>query len=283
MKKYKYIIKKEIKRNPMRFINKIIISDFNVTLTLHNFDVVDTLEGLLNILTENNLQSIELFQLDKPETNSILETVKDYIEYIEIFDCECDYLLLEKVENLKMFKGLCLKSLTKLWNISKNKYIEQLILFDCGNIHDISGLKDSLLKTIEFKKDYALNPSPLSIKNLDLNVFSTLKNLESLTLHILKSDDVKKDLIALSKLTSLDELNLTKNYFTFKEFAFLKSRLTNVKGIDCVYHLGKDPSNERVYAIIIGEDKPDLIYLDDEDIGKYQEEYNKLIELYKNS
>ena len=83
MKKYKYIIKKEIKRNPMRFINKIIISDFNVTLTLHNFDVVDTLEGLLNILTENNLQSIELFQLDKPETNSILETVSLYSKSTE--------------------------------------------------------------------------------------------------------------------------------------------------------------------------------------------------------
>ena len=99
---------------------------------------------------------------------------------------------------------------------------------------------------------------------------------------ILKSDDREKDLLAFSKLTNLEVLNLVKNHFTFKEFAFLKSKLNNTKGIDCVYHLGKDPSNEKVYAIIIGEDKPDLIYLEDEDIQKYQDEYNALIDLYKN-
>jgi hypothetical protein len=49
-----------------------------------------------------------------------------------------------------------------------------------------------------------------------------------------------------------------------------------------LYYLGKDISNERIYSIITGSDKPDCLYEDETNLEEIQNGFVKLVEEYKN-
>lgn len=277
---YKYNIGKKIVKNPLRIVNKITIANIDQDSILNKFTNIDSLELLKELLKENEYPYIELISLNEKEVDYILDIVSNYIEVLELFRCESKVLSLSKCIKLKELSLKYLDNLTTLDSLINNKELIKLEIISCHNLIDLNGIKDSSLVNIIIKDGYKTLPDRLNI-NIDFNIFKTLKDLKELSLFTLNNLDKEKDLKELSELTNLEYLRLPKDYFTFKEFAYLKSKLINTKGLDCIYHIAKDPSNELVYYIVIGKDKEDFLYLKDIDYNVFIDEYNKLIEEYK--
>jgi hypothetical protein len=277
---YKYNIGKKIVKNPLRIVNKITIANINHDSILNKFTNIDSLELLKELLKENEYPYIELISLNEKEVDYILDIVSSYIEVLELFRCESKVLSLNKCIKLKELSLKYLDNLTTLDSLINNKELIKLEIISCYNLIDLNGIKDSSLVNIIIKDGYKTIPDRLNI-NIDFNIFKTLKDLKELSLFTLNNLDKEKDLKVLSELTNLEYLRLPKDYFTFKEFAYLKSKLINTNGLDCIYHIAKDPSNELVYYIVIGKDKEDFLYLKDIDYNVFIDEYNKLIEEYK--
>lgn len=277
---YKYNIGKKIVKNPLRIVNKITIANIDQDSILNKFTNIDSLELLKELLKENEYPYIELISLNEKEVNYILDIVSNYIEVLELFRCESKVLSLSKCIKLKELSLKYLDNLTTLDSLINNKELIKLEIISCHNLIDLNGIKDSSLVNIIIKDGYKTLPDRLNI-NIDFNIFKTLKDLKELSLFTLNNLDKEKDLNILCELTNLEYLRLPKDYFTFKEFAYLKSKLINTKGLDCIYHIAKDPSKELVYYIVIGKDKEDFLYLKDIDYNVFIDEYNKLIEEYK--
>ena len=277
---YKYNIGKKIAKNPLRIVNKITITNIDYDSVLNKFTNIDSLELLKELLKENEYPYIELISLNEKEVDYILDIVSNYIEVLELFRCESKVLSLSKCIKLKELSLKYLDNLTTLDSLINNKELIKLEIISCHNLIDLNGIKDSSLVNIIIKDGYKTLPDRLNI-NIDFNIFKTLKDLKELSLFTLNNLDKEKDLKELSELTNLEYLRLPKDYFTFKEFAYLKSKLINTKGLDCIYHIAKDPSNELVYYIVIGKDKEDFLYLKDVNYNVFIDEYNKLIEEYK--
>ena len=277
---YKYNIGKKIVKNPLRIVNKITIANIDQDSILNKFTNIDSLELLKELLKENEYPYIELISLNEKEVDYILDIVSNYIEVLELFRCESKVLSLSKCIKLKELSLKYLDNLTTLDSLINNKELIKLEIISCHNLIDLNGIKDSSLVNIIIKDGYKTLPDRLNI-NIDFNIFKTLKDLKELSLFTLNNLDKEKDLNILSELTNLEYLRLPKDYFTFKEFAYLKSKLINTKGLDCIYHIAKDPSKKLVYYIVIGKDKEDFLYLKDIDYNVFIDEYNKLIEKYK--
>ena len=277
---YKYNIGKKIVKNPLRIVNKITIANIDYDSVLNKFTNIDSLELLKELLKENEYPYIELISLNEKEVDYILDIVSNYIEVLELFRCESKVLSLSKCIKLKELSLKYLDNLTTLDSLINNKELIKLEIISCHNLIDLNGIKDSSLVNIIIKDGYKTLPDRLNI-NIDFNIFKTLKDLKELSLFTLNNLDKEKDLNILCELTNLEYLRLPKDYFTFKEFAYLKSKLINTKGLDCIYHIAKDPSKELVYYIVIGKDKEDFLYLKDIDYNVFIDEYNKLIEEYK--
>ena len=277
---YKYNIGKKIVKNPLRIVNKITIANIDYDSILNKFTNIDSLELLKELLKENEYPYIELISLNEKEVDYILDIVSNYIEVLELFRCESKVLSLSKCIKLKELSLKYLDNLTTLDSLINNKELIKLEIISCHNLIDLNGIKDSSLVNIIIKDGYKTLPDRLNI-NIDFNIFKTLKDLKELSLFTLNNLDKEKDLNILCELTNLEYLRLPKDYFTFKEFAYLKSKLINTKGLDCIYHIAKDPSKKLVYYIVIGKDKEDFLYLKDIDYNVFIDEYNKLIEEYK--
>ena len=277
---YKYNIGKKIVKNPLRIVNKITITNIDYDSVLNKFTNIDSLELLKELLKENEYPYIELISLNEKEVDYILDIVSNYIEVLELFRCESKVLSLSKCIKLKELSLKYLDNLTTLDSLINNKELIKLEIISCHNLIDLNGIKDSSLVNIIIKDGYKTLPDRLNI-NIDFNIFKTLKDLKELSLFTLNNLDKEKDLNILCELTNLEYLRLPKDYFIFKEFAYLKSKLINTKGLDCIYHIAKDPSKKLVYYIVIGKDKEDFLYLKDIDYNVFIDEYNKLIEEYK--
>lgn len=281
MKNYKYNINKKIVKNPLRFINKITISNSNFN-SMFNEMSDSSFDEIVKLIKDNNYPFIELIDLNQDEVEKIINASKDYLEVLELFRSDANLSSLNNCIHLKEVHLKHLKTTNSLWNLKNNKNIQTLVIFNCPSLKNIDGIKESSLINLEIKKDYQIVPEPLEINISDFNIFTTLKNLKNLTIYILENENKKEDLKALSQLTNLENLKLPRTYFTFSEFAWLKSRLTNTSGIGAIYHIGKDPANEKVYSIIIGKDKPEILYYDDVDYKIYNDEYDELIAKYTN-
>ena len=101
-------------------------------------------------------------------------------------------------------------------------------------------------------------------------------HLKDLTLYCPFDMDKLNLIKTLAKLTNLEELNLPKTCFTFKEFAWLSSKLEGVKGLDAFLTYYKDFRRDIHMFVILGSDMVDV-----EDEVPYVEEYNYLKEEYK--
>ena len=281
MSVYKYVISKKIVREPLRIVNKMILSCSNEKSFLHNFNETSSLEDILNLLKENNCEYVELIEVSQLVFEEIINTSSSFVECIDLFNCNLELSSLEKCEKLKTIDIFHNQKMELIWNLCKNKNLSRLTINDCENIKDINGIINSSLVELVIKKGFKTVPDVLKISISDFNVFSSLSNLKKLTLFVSENEDKEKDLLALSKLTQLESLYLPREYFTFEEFAWLKSKLKDTKNIDCIYYLAKDPANEKVVAMIIGKGEPAWLYDDGSDYKEYHDRYAEHIKKLK--
>ena len=135
---YKYCISKKIVKNPLRFVNKIIISNIDYSSSINSFLVSDSIES---ILKEEEFPYIEFINLNNDDINYIINLVNNYVECIEIFNSDYDLNSLGKCSKLKEVKLHSL-SVSSLWNLKDNKELESLFIIDTPNLIDIEGIRD---------------------------------------------------------------------------------------------------------------------------------------------
>ena len=280
--KYKYSLKNKIVRNPLAIIKSLSIFLNKEKSLFNEHKYVDSLEEIIDVLKNNQCKSIELNYLQKEDIEQIINVCKDYVEYIDLFYCSCDLSILKDCHNLKNVKCSGLENFTSLWDMTSNKNLSTLIIRDCNELNDISNIKESSIENLEILKGYKTIPETLDININDFSIFLKCPKLKNLSLFINENENKEKDLLDLSLLTNLEKLHLPKSYFSFNQFAWLKSKLSNTKNLDSIYHIAKDPANEKIYAVIIGKDKPDFIYDDGSDFISFINEYKSLIDKYKN-
>lgn len=280
MSKYKYSVQIITSKNPVKIYQQLVVCPFKGYIKWDRFQVVDSFEKILSLIKRSHFKAIDLTGLDHEEVDKILEIANPKLEYLTLNLCSFNNDSIEKCKGLIIFDGYHLSNLTSLWNVKKNKALERLSLFNCKYLKDISNIKNSKLTTLEIYHNKDEINDSCNIE--DYSIFKTMKNLTDLTLFVKDNTDKVKDLKDLSKLTNIKYLSLPKNFFTFNQFAWLKSKLLEEKNISALYNLRKDISNERIYADIIGSDKPDHVYKDEADLEAYQNEFIKLVEQYKN-
>jgi hypothetical protein len=113
------------------------------------------------------------------------------------------------------------------------------------------------------------------------NIFQ-IKTLKRLSLAIAKTYDIKKTLISLSKLNNLEMLRLQDDAFTFEQFAWLKSKLPNVVGLDGTKYFEFLINGEVTgFYSVIGKRKPRQIPKEKHTRAeKYQKEFDTLVKQY---
>ena len=105
------------------------------------------------------------------------------------------------------------------------------------------------------------------------------RTIETLKNQNLSEEDRKEN---LSKLNNLKEISLPKNYFFFSQYAWLTSKLPDVKGLGC-YRVEYDHANEMDGYIINGSRMCwDVKGFEVSKLKRYQKRFDKLVEKYKN-
>lgn len=281
-KKYAYLISKKIAKNPLRIIETLTLIKNNEHYDKDKYCYCDSIKELINICNEKKCSLVSIYNFNQEEFDLILDVIKEYVEVIEIIECNVELSLLEKCSLLKEVYSRDNLKTNMLWDLTCNSLINKLTIMNYPKLKNIDGIKNSALTSLTIKKDHYTVPNVMEIKINDFGIFSTLSNLQELTLFVLENDNKEKDLLDLSKLKNLKSLYIPKDYFTFDQFAWLKSKLENTLNIDCIYYLKKDPANEKVVAIIIGKNEPDWLYDDGTDYEIYHQRYKALKEKYKN-
>ena len=163
---------------------------------------------------------------------------------------------------------------TSLWDVTKNQKLKILSMTDYYRVADYSCLRGS---TIEDLRLYGCNGMSSFVSKLrinDLGFLLEMPMLKSLSLDIVKDESDEYYLEFFSKCKNLTHLDITGSFFSFEQYARLKSRLPNVKtGLDGVVDC------DGVYWII-GKGKPKNLS-DPEKAEAYRLAYAELVEKYK--
>lgn len=160
-----------------------------------------------------------------------------------------------------------------LWDISQNKKLKNFEITNYYNVSDLAVLGKSSVEILRiFGCDGGSFVSKMHIA--DFSFVAEMPRLKELHFDIIKDEPGEYYLNILSKCTGLERLYTTRNFFTFQQFAWLQSRLPNVKhGLECVLDGGG-------FQSVIGKKTPK--YLQDPiKAAEYQRRYDSLIEKYK--
>ncbi len=281
MAKYTYNSRRTIMRNPMRIevkhsINKVI-SDSSF---FNHPNECDSISNFLSAQENQNIINLEANWLDSEELATIVLANKNTLQTVNLLsDNITDLSVFSHCVALKSVKLSSSATSLTLWDTAKNSLLESvwLELSKCETLNNLQGFENSTLK--EFKLlGYERKVPDLTLISLDnLNWILSLKNLKCLSLYCPFNIEKSNLINTFAKLTNLEQLNLPKTCFTFKEFAWLSSKLEGVKGLDAFLTYYKDHSRDVHMFVIIGSDTVDV-----EDEVPYVEEYNFLKQEYKN-
>ena len=250
---------------------------------------IDDVEEFTNtILSSNDATHITLNNLKQTDFDKVIKSLNNKIEVLEY----CDLRKHDQVLDLKVLK-LCKKlkkvdiqysdKTIKLWNMKFNHKLDEVELKGIKKILNQKGLERASVSKLVIKRRTHLTNDTKELLIKDFSLFETMPNLKVLDLFIKKKKNKKDDLYALSKLKNIKEIHLPKNYFFFNQYAWLSSKLTNVKGIGCIYKIEYDHANEMDSYIINGSRM--CWYIKENEkvkLNRYLKEFDKLVESYKN-
>lgn len=275
-------------KNPLRIVRttKYIIHGKYSMGSIFNGNLTD----LNTILSSSEpITCLSLFGLSQEELESLPKELFVNAEKIRFYGAKHSFDFLEDIKSLQEVYLNCnadnvdyKERMIKLWDTSKNPVLDKLVLGH-PEIDDISKLENSTISYFEIERGgfYLEDDMPVKIKT-DFSVFLTMKNLKVLKLWIEPIKDNYNNLVALSKLTDLQEIYLPKHYFTFMQFAYLKSKLKAVKGLE-VFREFRNRQQERYEFMRIGSDTPrEFIPMSEELMEIDRKEFNMLVEEFEN-
>lgn len=231
---------------------------------------------LISIKKNRNITKISLSGMKQKDFEYVLQYIPDYEIHLDLFKCPdiIDFSPLEQLENIKEIFIYWNRKATKLWNLSKNRKLIKLNMINCNKITEFSNLKNSFVEDLSLHGCNYLSSFTPKLVIDDMNNLFDIPNLKILSFSVVKNYDIEKVLLKLSTLKNLRELRFLGNEFTFEQFAWLKSKLPNVQGLE--------GTNGMLYTVI-GKGKPKIFSNISEDkINIYKEKYEELVAYYLN-
>lgn len=194
------------------------------------------------------------------------------------FDLTC-------LERLKVLKEIYLRSnskVTKLWDVRQNKNLKYFSLVNYNRVADFSCFENSSIECLQLFGCNHLSSfkSKLHIERFDFLL--KMSKLRRLHIDIVKDNPDEYNLNILSQLQNLEKLYIPDTFFTFNQFAWLSSKLPNVKeGLACYFHFEKDEDvgSDEFYSII-GKNTPKHLK-NNQRAREYFQRYETLIRQYK--
>lgn len=215
-------------------------------------------------------------QLPQRDLEALLSFLADRLTAVDIWSPVVDLSALQRCKKLRSVKVVHAGELTALWDTRNNPELEEIKLYHCAKLQDITGLYGCTAAAVVISGEFLSYATDTDAPVIDdLSPLAKMPNLTDLELFVGKRKQKRADLLLLAALTGLKRLRLTKNFFTFRQFAWLKAKLPNADGVGCVYRYKYDKRKEVDCYVIAGDGMPD--WLEDgtgEEIKRYEEEFN---------
>ena len=282
MRKYTFTSKKSLKRNPMRFEIVNDIRAFDDESTNNYFmreNCCDTISDYLAIQENQNIVNLEVVGLNNEEISAIILGNKSTLQTVSIISEDLNDLSdFTHCNALKSLKVLSNANTITLFNCANNGSLKSLFLElpKCESLINLNGLENALIEELKIVGYERKFPDLTPFAFTDLSFLKSLTNLKQLSIYSHFDIDKYTLLNFFASLSSLTELNLPKDCFTFKQFAWLSSKLEGVKGLSAFLNYYKNFQKDIIMFVIIGSDTPDV-----EDETPLVEEYEYLKEEYK--
>lgn len=215
-----------------------------------DFPCYYTTDCFIEALKENKHDAVELNGLFQEHIEEILPYLKN-VKYLSLFKCNRvdDLSFIEKLTELRGIYIYWNQKASKLFDASKLPKLTMLSIEDANKLIDFNGLEGSNIENLKIWGCNFLGSSTPKTIIEDFSIFTKMPKLKTLNLVPVKNKNSNVDLLALSKLIKLEKFHILENYFTFEQFAWLKSKLPNTKGIEPLYEWD-NWKNEIVWSVI---------------------------------
>lgn len=253
----------------------------NADILIYNPDhpCHDTTDCFIEALKENKHDAVELCGLRSEHIADILPYLKD-VKYLSLFKCNRldDLSFIEELTDLRGIYIFWNQKATKVFDAKKLPHLTQLSIEVANKLTDFSGLESTNIENLSIWGCNFLGIFTPKTVIADFEIFTRMPKLKILDLVPVKNEDSRADLLALSKLTALEKFHIHEGYFTFEQFAWLKSRLPHTAGIEPIYKW-ENWDHETMWSVI-GRKKPTVKKRETAD--EYEAHFYALVEKYKN-
>ena len=163
-----------------------------------------------------------------------------------------------------------------LWDVKKNPKLKSVEIMDYYRVSDLSAFRGSSVECLGLLGCNGLSSFTSKMHIDEFSFVADMPCLKELRIDIIKDQPSEYYLTQISQCTRLEILGIPDSFFTFQQFAWLKSKLPCVrKGLDGVYPYGKD------FYAVIGKRMPKSLQ-DPIKAASYQKRYDALVESYRN-
>ncbi len=199
--------------------------------------------------------------------------------YLSFFKCQLiqDFSPLEDLQNLEAVSIYWNIRTDKLWNFSRNRSLQSICVSDAKRMTffpDLLKTSDTLEEVIFWGSMF--NNTPMD----SLDCFSGMPNLQELSLGNIRLNDRRVDV--LETLPALQSFHFDAGMFTTEEIAWMVAKYPQLQGKSlCAYNKEDAILND---VRVCGFRKPGLdLPKHQKRLDRYVEEFNKLVEQYRNT
>lgn len=228
----------------------------------------------IELLGGLKIRELWVFAVNQKQFDKIMTYVNPEVLYVYEMRVE-NLSKLQEMSNLRALYLCWNTKNTNLWDLRYNKNLSYLLIEDFSKLEDLTPIKDG--QNLEGLYLGGGIVKALNVKTLE--PIGELVQLNTLTLMNIKVKDLSLE--PLMNLEWLKQLNLS-NQFPTEEYAKLSVALHSTKCNFFKPYVYTDPI-EGKNVMIIGRRKPFLNSKTDlEKIQKYEEEFKKIQEQFKN-
>ena len=214
---------------------------------------------------------------DQAEFEYLSAAFSPHVRYLDVVAKHSrtfDFSPIEQFSQLETVQLCWNTKQTALWDVTKNQNLKILSITDYYKVTDYSCLCGSTIEDLRLYGCNGMSSFTSKLHISDLGFLCEMPMLKSLSLDIVKDESSEYYLEFFAGLKNLTHLDLTGSFFSFEEYAWLKSRLPNVKtGLEGVVDCdGK--------YWVIGKGKPKNL-ADHERAKIYRRTYDELVLKYK--
>ena len=255
-----------------------LCANADILLYRPDYPCHETTECFVEALKENKRDAVELQGLLPEHIADILPYLKD-VKYLSLFKCNRldDLSFIEELTELRGVYIYWNQKATKLFDARRLPKLTVLSIEEANKLTDFSGLESSNIENLKIWGCNFLGSFTPKTVIADFEIFAKMPKLKFLNLVPVKNEDSRADLLALSKLTALEKFHILEGYFTFEQFAWLKSKLPHTAGIEPLREW-ENWENETVWSII-GRKKPTVKKRETAD--EYEAHFYALVSKYK--